>query len=154
MYLSSRAAPRSYQLLAMIPVRAGRAPVRMVEWPGAGLGRGVRLVAGRENDAVRQPPEAAGEMLAVLGEEIGRELIDRDGDDQAGALRRLRGGGRRGEQDGGEQLQLHGHPRIQARSRRRPMATQAMMTTGTSTAESTTLASACPRIRSQIGRTP
>ena len=34
------------------------------------------------------------------------------------------------------------------------MATQATITTGTSTADSTTLAKACPRMRSQIGRTP
>ncbi len=34
------------------------------------------------------------------------------------------------------------------------MATQAMMTSGTSTADSTTFATAWPIIRSQIGRTP
>jgi hypothetical protein len=32
--LSERACDWSTQLLPMIPVRAGRAPVRMVEWPG------------------------------------------------------------------------------------------------------------------------
>ena len=31
---SARAALWSYQLFAMIPVRAGRSPVRIVEWPG------------------------------------------------------------------------------------------------------------------------
>ena len=34
------------------------------------------------------------------------------------------------------------------------MATQTMMSTGTSTADSTTLASICPSISSPIGRTP
>ena len=58
---------------------------------GAGLGRGMRLIAGGEGHAVaRQAPQAAGEILPIFGEQIGRELIDRDGDDQARRRRRLR----------------------------------------------------------------
>ena len=50
---------------------------------GAGLGRGVRLVAGGEDRCpARQAPEAAGEILAIFGEQVGGELIDRNGDDQ------------------------------------------------------------------------
>ena len=121
---------------------------------GAGLGRAVRLVAGGEDHAVRKPPQAAGEMLAILGEQVRGELVDRNGDDQPRTLGRLRGGGRREEEDGGEQLQLHGGFPIQARSRRRPMATQTMMINGTSTADSTTFANICPSMSSPIGRTP
>jgi len=55
---------------------------------GAGLGCGVRLVTRGENRAVEQPGETLGEMLAILREEIGGELIDRNGEDQ---LRRFCG---------------------------------------------------------------
>ena len=57
---------------------------------GAGFGRGVALIAGGEYGALRQPLEPAGEMRAILGEEIRGELIDRDCDDQ---LRLWRGCG-------------------------------------------------------------
>ena len=57
---------------------------------GAGFGRGVRLIAGGEDDAQLQPPQAAGEILAILGEQVGGELIDRNGDDQPRPGRRLR----------------------------------------------------------------
>ena len=55
---------------------------------GAGLGRVVALIAVGEDHALGQALEAAVEMLAILGEQVGRELIDRDGDDQ---LRRFGG---------------------------------------------------------------
>jgi hypothetical protein len=61
---------------------------------GAGLRRIVSLIALRKHDSFRQALEAAVEALAILLEEIGRELVDRDRDDQLG--RRLLGGGGRG----------------------------------------------------------
>ena len=48
----------------------------------AGLGRRMRLVARGEHHAVVQAREAAGVVLAVFGEQIGRELVDRDRHDQ------------------------------------------------------------------------
>ena len=38
---------------------------------GAGLGRAVRLIARREDDARREPREAAGETPAIFGEQVG-----------------------------------------------------------------------------------
>ena len=126
----------------------------------AGLGRRVRLVAGGEHNALRQAAEPARVVAAIFGEEVGGELIDRNGNNQprpgrgrVARLLRRRGHSGKGQQ-GGEQLELHGTPQDQARSRRRPMATQTRMTTGTSTADSTTFAIICPSIRSAIGRTP
>jgi hypothetical protein len=55
---------------------------------GAGLGRGMRLIAGWKHCAHQQPPDAAGEMLTILREQIGGKLIDGNRHDQAG-----RGGG-------------------------------------------------------------
>ena len=74
----------------------------------AGLGHVVALVAGREHHPLLQPPQPAGEMLAILGEQVGRELIDGDGDDQL--RRRPVGGGRGGGESerGGGEFELHG----------------------------------------------
>ena len=61
----------------------------------AGLGRGMALIARREHRAFQQPLEPAGEAVAIFGEQIGGELIDRDRHDQLGRrARRGRGGGR------------------------------------------------------------
>ena len=49
---------------------------------GARFGRGVALIARGEDDAGQQAFEAAGKMIAIFGEQIGGELIDRDRDDQ------------------------------------------------------------------------
>jgi hypothetical protein len=65
----------------------------------AGFGRRVRLIAVGEDDAVRQALEPAGEMRPIFGEQLGRELVDRDRDDQLRPRRRRRCGERR---DGGE----------------------------------------------------
>ena len=43
---------------------------------GAGLGRGMRLIAGGKHRPILQSSKPTGEMAAVLGEEIGGELID------------------------------------------------------------------------------
>ena len=59
---------------------------------GACLGRGMALIARGEHRAGQQPREAVGEMVAVLREQVGRELVHRDRDDQLG--RRARRGGR------------------------------------------------------------
>src|SRR5207249_4860201 len=49
---------------------------------GAGLGRRVALISVAEHGAARQPREAAGELRAILVEQIGRELVDRDDDEE------------------------------------------------------------------------
>jgi hypothetical protein len=53
------------------------------------------LIARREDDPGQQACEAFGEVIAILLEQVGGELVDRDGDDQ---LRRRpeRGAGRAG----------------------------------------------------------
>jgi hypothetical protein len=68
------------------------------------------LIAVREDDAFGQALEAAVEILAVLGEQVGRELVDRDGDDQLrpfGPLGHGRGGGERKGEESGEPGQFH-----------------------------------------------
>ena len=56
---------------------------------GAGLGRGVRLIAGgKHRPLARQLRQPAGEAAAILREQIGGELIDRDRDDQLWRNRR------------------------------------------------------------------
>ena len=45
---------------------------------GASLGRGVRLIAGWEHRPFLQPLQPAGVMAAILGEQVGGELVDRD----------------------------------------------------------------------------
>ena len=57
---------------------------------GAGFGGAMRLIARRKNHADCEPREAAGEFAAIFGEQIGRQLVDRDHHDQLG--RRRRGG--------------------------------------------------------------
>ena len=50
---------------------------------GAGLGRGMALVAVAEHrrpDASRAEP--AGELRAIFVEQVGGELVDRDGDEE------------------------------------------------------------------------
>src|SRR4051812_32980696 len=80
---------------------------------GAGLGRVVALVPRREDYALLQPPQAASEMLAILREEIGGELVDRDSDDEFGR-RTIGGRGRNGEgsesEESGEAAACHAGP--------------------------------------------
>jgi hypothetical protein len=42
----------------------------------AGLGRGLALIAAREDDALAQSFQPTGEMRAIFGEQICGELID------------------------------------------------------------------------------
>ena len=56
---------------------------------GTGFGRGMGLIACRKDYALAQPLQPAREMRTILGEQIRRELIDRDGDDQLGRSLRL-----------------------------------------------------------------
>ena len=60
----------------------------------AGLGSGVALIGRGEHRASHQPGQPAGIVLAILREEIGGELIHRDGDEQLGRIGRGRGRGR------------------------------------------------------------
>ncbi len=59
---------------------------------GAGLGRGMALIARWEHCARQQPREALGVARAIFGEEIGRELVDEITTTSLGA--RARGGRR------------------------------------------------------------
>jgi hypothetical protein len=77
---------------------------------GAGLGGIVTLIPVRKDDSLRQALEPAVEALPVLAEQVGRELVDGDGDDQPGALRRRgrsRRGGQRKRQQSGKPGQFH-----------------------------------------------
>ena len=56
---------------------------------GAGLSRGMRLIARGKHRTVLQPCKSPGEMTPVLREQIGGKLIDRDRHHQP----RSRGGG-------------------------------------------------------------
>ena len=71
---------------------------------GAGLGRRVALIAVVKHSPAGQPREATGEVRPVLVIKVGRELIDRDDDEQPGWIGRL-GCGRKSEKcrGGGEQ---------------------------------------------------
>src|SRR3546814_8391749 len=44
---------------------------------GAGFGGAVRLITRRKDDSRRQPRQAAAEMAAIFGEQVGGKLIDR-----------------------------------------------------------------------------
>ena len=68
----------------MIPVRDGRLPVRMVLWPG-------QVSVAGEHGAFAEALEAAAIIGAIFAEQIGRKLIDRDGNDQP--WRGIRGSG-------------------------------------------------------------
>src|SRR3546814_14227444 len=59
----------------------------------AGDGRGIALIAGGKDRAVEQARETAGEAVPIFGEQIGRELIDRDDDEQFRRGCHRRGGG-------------------------------------------------------------
>ena len=67
-----------------MPVRAGWSPVRMVEWPGqVSVARGSDSRCGTPSP--REPREPAGELRAIFVEQVGRELVDRNDDEQAWA---------------------------------------------------------------------
>src|SRR3546814_12265160 len=59
----------------------------------AGDGRGMALIARGKDRAVEQARETAGEAVPIFGEQIGRELIDRDDDEQFRRGCHRRGGG-------------------------------------------------------------
>src|SRR3546814_14422839 len=59
----------------------------------AGDGRGIALIAGGKDRAVEQARETAVEAVPIFGEQIGRELIDRDDDEQFRRGCHRRGGG-------------------------------------------------------------
>src|SRR3546814_7339977 len=60
----------------------------------AGDGRGMALIARGKDRAVEQARETAGEAVPIFGEQIGRELIDRDDEEKfrRGCYRRGGGG--------------------------------------------------------------
>ena len=74
---------------------------------GAGLGRGVALIAVAERRPAAEPGKAAGEVRAIFVPQIGRELVDRDDDEEPGRRRRRRcGWDRRGTSRGGGEMNL------------------------------------------------
>ena len=86
---------------------------------GAGLGRRVALETHGEDDASAEAGEPAGEILAIFVVEIGRELIDRDDDEELRRCGRLRcrprlrgckGGHKSGSGQRREDLELHPIP--------------------------------------------
>lgn len=64
---------------------------------GAGFGRAMRLITRGKDSARREPRKAAGELAAIFGEQVGRQLVDRDHHDQLGRWRR---GGHFGDRRG------------------------------------------------------
>ncbi len=81
---------------------------------GTGLGGAVRLIAVAVDDAADEPLETTGEMGTIKLEQIGRQLIDRDRDDQLGPCGR-RGGRRRKGDHGSEQGNELVHSRFSKR---------------------------------------
>src|SRR5689334_4957231 len=74
------------------------------------------LISIVEHRARREPRKAAGELRAIFVEQIGRELVDRDDDEQLGRWRRLGGGLRREESRGcGDNELTHGAWRYSGR---------------------------------------
>src|SRR4051794_33300609 len=71
---------------------------------GAGLGRGMALIAVAEHGPRRDPREAIGELRAIFIEQVGGELVDREDDEQLGRMRLCLwlGGGCSGDKRGGK----------------------------------------------------